>query len=88
MQIKLRCSASKGLNHLSETKLSLQGVIGLARGLWSLLHYQCWVLGGTPVGYPFIDLCRGDPLSPLRAAYMYREVQDHLWEPLRDHISN
>lgn len=36
---------------------SLQWAIGLLQGLWFLLHYQYWILTGTPLGYPVVPLC-------------------------------
>lgn len=35
-------------------------VIGLAQGLWLLLHPGCWALTGTPLGILSV-LCHGDP---------------------------
>lgn len=35
----------------------LQCVIGLAWGLWHLLHYQYWILTRPLLGSPFIVLC-------------------------------
>ena len=28
-----------------------------------LLHYQCWALTGTPLGYPAVALCCGNPAA-------------------------
>ena len=35
--------------------------IGLVQGLWLLLHNQYWVLTGTPLRFPAVALCHGDP---------------------------
>ena len=37
-------------------KCSFQWVIGLAWGLWLLLHCQYWIFTGTPLGYPVVGL--------------------------------
>ena len=31
--------------------------------LWLLLHYQYWILTGSPLGYTFVSLCHGDPTT-------------------------
>lgn len=41
----------------------MQGVIGLVQGLWLLLHSQYRVLTGTPLGYPVVALCHGEPAA-------------------------
>lgn len=35
-------------------------VTSLVPGLWLLLHYQYWILTGTPLGYPAVSLCHED----------------------------
>ena len=35
----------------------------MVQGLWLLLHYQYWILTGTPLGYPVVALCHGDPAA-------------------------
>lgn len=35
----------------------------MVRGLWFLLHYQYWVLTESPLGYPVVVLCHGDPAT-------------------------
>jgi hypothetical protein len=40
-------------------KCLLQGLIGLVRGLWLLLHSQHWVFTGTLLRYPVFSLCPG-----------------------------
>lgn len=44
-------------------KCLLQRVIGLVRGLWFLLNNRYWTLIGTPLKYPVVVLCYGDPSS-------------------------
>jgi hypothetical protein len=56
-------------------KCSLQWVTGLVQGLWLLLHYQYWIFTGTPLGYPAVALCHGDP-----AAFVLQDQPLHVLE--------
>jgi hypothetical protein len=47
--------------HFFAYKCSLQWLVCLAQGLWFLLFYQYWNLTGTPLGYPVVVLCHGNP---------------------------
>ena len=38
-----------------------ESVTGVVRGLWFLLQF--WILTGTPLGYPVVALCHGDPAA-------------------------
>jgi len=44
-------------------QILLYWAIRLVQGLWPLLHYQYWILSGTPLGYPVVALCCGDPAA-------------------------
>lgn len=33
----------------------------MVQGLWILLYYQYSILSRTPLGYPAVALCHGDP---------------------------
>ena len=38
-------------------------IIDPVQGLWLLLHYEYWILTRTPLGYPVVALCCGDPVT-------------------------
>ena len=38
-------------------------ITGPVQGLWLLLHYEYWILTRTPLGYPVVALCCGDPVT-------------------------
>jgi hypothetical protein len=40
-----------------------ESLVCLSQGLWLLLHHQYWNLTGTPLGYPVVTLCHGDPAA-------------------------
>jgi hypothetical protein len=48
--------------HFFACKCSLQW-LGLIWGLWLLLLHQYWNFIGTPLRYPVVALCRGDPAA-------------------------
>ena len=56
-------------------------VIGLVQGLWLLLHYDCWALIGTPLGYPVVALCRGGP-----AALGLQDLSLHVLQQITDGV--
>lgn len=60
-------------------KCSLQRVVGLVRGLWFLLHYQCWALTGTPIGCPVVALWHGGP-----AALSQQDQSLHMLQQVTD----
>lgn len=37
--------------------------IGVVRGLWLLLHHQCWILPMASLRYLLVALCHGDPAA-------------------------
>ena len=60
-------------------KCPLHRVIGLVQGLWLLLHYDCWTLIGTPLGYPVVALCHGGP-----AALGLQDLSLHMLQQITD----
>lgn len=43
--------------HVSLLESGYCKVICLVQSLWFVLHYQCWALTATPLGYPVVALC-------------------------------
>jgi hypothetical protein len=54
---------------------SLQWVIGLIWDLWLLWHHQYQVLIRTPLGYPLVALCHGDPAALEQQAWPFHMPQ-------------
>jgi len=61
-------------------KRSLQWVTGLVQGLWLLLHYQYWIFTETPLGYPAIVLCHGDPAALVLQDQSLHVLQQFIYE--------
>ena len=61
---------------------SLQCITGLVQGLWLLLHHQYWILTRTPLRYPVVAMCHGDPAAldlqdrPLHMFHQFINVVD------------
>jgi hypothetical protein len=58
------CPTEHTLGHTSLlTNVHCDDLLVWCKASWLLLLYQYWNLTGTPLGYPVVVLCPGDPVG-------------------------